>query len=119
MSIPRKLLKTHIDFPSEAFKCIEGLRDDHPVYGSITRLKLLGSFTVEFDRLPLNEAIVVPRTLITTIDKHAEEPEYGHVNVVEATTTINGSNENEWEDVSKEKMLNNARTCKTAQKKNP
>jgi hypothetical protein len=28
VSIPRKLLKTHIDFDSDAFKCIEGLSDD-------------------------------------------------------------------------------------------
>ena len=119
MSIPRKLLKTHIDFDSDAFKCIEGLSDDLLLYGTVTGSKLRGSFTVEFDRLPSNEAIVVPRTHITTVDKNAEEPEYGHVKTVEATTTINGSNENEWEDASDDEMLTESSSRKTTRKKNP
>ena len=119
VSIPRKLLKTHIDFDSEAFKSIEGLSDDLLLYGSVTGSKLRGSFTVEFDRLPLNEAVVVPRAHITTVDKNAEEPEYGHANAVEAITTINGSNENEWEDASEDELVNNGHARKTARKKNP
>ena len=119
VSIPCKLLKTHIDFDSDTFKCIEGLSNNLLLYGTVTGSKLQGSFTVEFDRLPSNEAIVVLRTHITTVDKNAEEPEYGHVKTVEATTTINGSNENEWEDASDDEMLTESSSRKTTRKKNP
>ena len=114
VSITRKLLKTHIDFESDAFSSIEGLSDDLLLYGTVIESKLRGSFVVRFELLPTNnQLITVTRSHLTTVDKNAEEPEYGHVKSVEATTEINGSDE-EWEDETEEAV-----SKKPTRKKNP
>ncbi len=114
VSIARKLMKTHINFESDAFSSIEGLSNNLLLYGTIIESKLRGSFVVRFELLPTsNQLITLTRSHITTVDKNTEEQEYGHVKSVEATTDINDSNE-EWKDET-EDVINK----KATQKKNP
>ena len=49
-----------------------------------------GSFIVDFDRLPKNEqSVAVPQLHLITVNKIAEEPEYGHLKSMEGMTEIN------------------------------
>lgn len=115
VSITRKLLKTHIDFESDAFSSIKGLSDDLLLYGTVIESKLRGSFVVRFELLPTNNQLVtVTRSHLTTVDKNAEEPEYRHLKSVEAITEIEGGDE-EWEDEEAEE----AASKKPTRKKNP
>ena len=107
--ITRKLLKTHIDFELDAFSSIEGLSDDLLLYGTVIESKLRGSFVVRFELLPTsNQLVTVTRSHLTTVNKNAEEPEYGHLKSAEAITEIEGGDE-EWEDEEAEEAASKKR----------
>ena len=121
VSMTRKLLKTHLDYDSDAFKSIEGLSDELILYGTVVGSRLRGSFIVEFDRLPKNEqSVTVPRSHLITVDKNAEEPEFGHLKSMEATTEINDGVEEEMEMQSDDDINGNAGgSPKKTRKKHP